>query len=83
MLPEPVIRKVQDEAIARREAEEEEERRKAAEQEAVVEDEPEKVDSVGRDESPTESRVMHLVFDQPTVEEIATAGERGDRDRRP
>ncbi|MGY9355603.1 AAA family ATPase [Citrobacter braakii] len=83
MLPEPVIRKVQDEAIARREAEEEEERRKAAAQEAVVEDEPEKVDPVGPGESAPDSRVMHVVFDQPTVEEIATAGERGDRDRRP
>lgn len=83
MLPEPVIRKVQDEAIARREAEEEEERRKAAEQEAVAEDEPEAGDPVGPNESPPESRVMHLVFDQPTVEEIAKDGERGDRDRRP
>ena len=83
MLPEPVIRKVQDEAVARREAEEEEERRKAAAQEAVVEDEPEAGDPVGPGESAPESRVMHLVFDQPTVEEIATAGERGDRDRRP
>jgi len=83
MLPEPVIRKVQDEAVARREAEEAEERRKAAEQEAVAEDEPEEGDSVGPGESPRESRAMHLVFDQPTVEEIATAGERGDRERRP
>lgn len=84
MLPEPVIRKVQDEAIARREAEEEEERRKAADEtDAVTDEEPVEDGSSSKEESLEESRVMHRVFDQPTVDEIAAVGERGDRERRP
>lgn len=84
MLPEPVIRQMKEEALARREAEEEEERRKAAVEKVAVSDEKPEEDASSSQEGPIEEgRVMHLVFDQPTVEEIARAGEIGDRDRRP